>query len=103
MSNSYGQVRVIKPHSLIAWFATLTPPLRTKTLGQVWSCAIPNTPVVSTWGLKPTTGKLSEIKTAAQEEKYFHIKAQIYYKALVHNTTFGQFRYIHSNMISFEH
>ena len=49
------------------------------------------------------TGKLSEIKKAAQEEKYFQIKAQIYYKALVHNTTSEQFGYIHSNMISFEH
>ena len=33
---------------------------------------IPNTPALVAWGLKPTTGKLSDYtKTAAQEEPKF--------------------------------
>ena len=39
---------------------------------------IPNTPALVAWGLKPTTGKLSDyINTAAQEEFKLSSKTQI--------------------------
>ena len=33
LSNSYGQVRVIKPYSLIAWFAVLNTSFKDPKLG----------------------------------------------------------------------
>ena len=47
------------PYSTIAWFAALSPPSWSKTLDKEWLNAFPNTPVLPTRGLKPTTGKLS--------------------------------------------
>ena len=102
-------MKVLKPHSLIAYFtsqdASYIGPRRWIKCGH----AIPNTPVVSTWGLKPTTGKFTRIKNGRTGEYHFTINAYnilqglgLYYKTLVY-TTSGQFGDIHMNIMSFEH
>ena len=64
-------MRVIKPYSLIAWFIVLNTSFKDPKMGERVLRFIPNTPVLPTWGHKPTTGQLSGLiyKTAAQEEK----------------------------------
>ena len=64
-------MRVIKPYSLIAWFVVLNTSFKDPKLGSRVFRFIPNTPVLTTWGQKPTTGQLLGLiyKMAAQEEK----------------------------------
>ena len=76
-------MRVIKPHSPIAWFVALNTFFKDQTFGSRV-----NTPVLPMCGMKPMTSQLSDlIKTAAQEVKIQIIKQALYYiMALFHNT-----------------
>ena len=63
-------MRVLKPHSPIAWFAALNTSFKDQ---KIWSRVFRfhlEHPVLPMWGLKPMTGQLSDlIKTAAPEVK----------------------------------
>ena len=53
-------MRVIKHYSPIAWFVALNTSLEGPKIGVKSAQVIPNTPVLVTWGQKPTTGQLSD-------------------------------------------